>query len=323
MTNDEALSKFRQAFASGRLAHAFLVQGHPRGEGLAFARSVCQLVFCESPREGGAPCGACKACRDAAAQKSPDALWVEPEKRSRTIDAETVRETVNPWIFNTAFLGGWKVLVVLFADRFNPAAANVFLKTLEEPPPKTLILLGTNRPGEVLGTIVSRCQAVALSNGRVPPAEPWRTRCGRILAAHASTPSEVAVFATASRFMALLADIEAQAKADVAGDVNEEINEDRDALVARGRAKTLEIRRSVFVATQDWYRDLYVPASGAGDGVELCFPEFADVLRERARRADSRHALAWLRTADEIALNFDVRYMPAATVLPYWFGRLG
>ena len=323
MTLEDALSSLRHAFANGRLAHAFLVLGHPRGEGLAFAKRVCQLVFCASPRPDGSACGQCKACQDAVAQKSPDALWIEPEKRSRVIDTDTVRETVNPWVFTTAFLGGWKVLVVLFADRFNASAANVFLKTLEEPPPKTLILLVTDHPGEVLGTIVSRCQTIDLANGRVPPAEPWRTRCGQILAQHATNPSEITVFATASRFMALLAEIEEQAKAEVAEDHNEDINEDSDAITARIRAKTLEIRRSVFVAIQDWYRDLYALASGAGPDVELCFPEFADVLRERASRADSRHALAWLNTADEIALYFDVRFMPPASVLPYWFGRLG
>jgi len=73
----------------------------------------------------------------------------------------------------TAFSGGWKVGIIVGADRMQLAAANAFLKLLEEPPAKTMFLLTTDAPDMILPTIVSRTQRVdlRLSSGLLPEAD--------------------------------------------------------------------------------------------------------------------------------------------------------
>ena len=73
-----------------------------------------------------------------------------------------MRERLIEPMSTTAFSGGWKVGVIVGADRLEIAAANSFLKSLEEPPPKTLYLLLTDQPDAILPTIVSRTQRIDL-----------------------------------------------------------------------------------------------------------------------------------------------------------------
>ena len=83
---------------------------------------------------------------------------IEPEKKSRVIAVDAVR-ALNHRIQTSSFAGGWKVAVIKYADRLNDQAANAFLKTLEEPPARTLLLLLTDAPQSLLPTVVSRCPA--------------------------------------------------------------------------------------------------------------------------------------------------------------------
>lgn len=88
--------------------------------------------------------------------RHPDCFVLRPEGKARIIGVEAVRETIGN-IQRTAQAGERKVAVIFEADRMNTASANVFLKTLEEPPLSTTILLLTTRPYTLLTTIRSRC----------------------------------------------------------------------------------------------------------------------------------------------------------------------
>ena len=92
----------------------------------------------------------------------PDVVYLEPEGKSRTIHTDSMRERLIAPMSATAFSGGWKVGVIVGADRMETPAANSFLKLLEEPTPKTLFLLLTDRPDSILPTIVSRTQRIDL-----------------------------------------------------------------------------------------------------------------------------------------------------------------
>ncbi|MBO6168117.1 MAG: hypothetical protein J6P13_07195 [Kiritimatiellae bacterium] len=92
----------------------------------------------------------------------PDVAILEPEGKSRTIQIKSMRERIVVPMSAAAYSGGWKVGVIYGADRMQPAAANAFLKSLEEPTPKTLYLLLTDKPDALLATIVSRCQRIDL-----------------------------------------------------------------------------------------------------------------------------------------------------------------
>ena len=106
-----------------------------------------QLLFCESEPP---PCGECIRCRHVHDRTEPDIHWVFPEKKSRVISVDQIRDTIVSQMSQTSFGGGWKVGVITGADRLNTAAANAFLKTLEEPTEKTLFLLLSDLPQELL-----------------------------------------------------------------------------------------------------------------------------------------------------------------------------
>lgn len=105
-----------------------------------------------------------------ATHSHPDVFWIEPQGKSRTIKVERSKSDNGPGIRDgivapmsvTSYSGGWKVGVIAGADRMQLAAANSFLKSLEEPTPRTLYLLLTDRPDAVLPTIISRCQRIDL-----------------------------------------------------------------------------------------------------------------------------------------------------------------
>src|SRR5207247_10511628 len=103
-------------------------------------------------------CGQCGECRLALDDRQPNEFVVEPE--GRDIDVDTVREEVWYPAYRTAPEPGRKVFVVREADRLNPAAADVLLKVLEEPPADAVILLLSARPHELPETVVSRCHVV-------------------------------------------------------------------------------------------------------------------------------------------------------------------
>ena len=145
-----------------RLAHAYLFAGHTLEELEAVARTLAKTVNCLSPPRrtaSGAPlecCDHCDSCRRIEQYNHPDVTWLRPESRSRVITVDVIRElmqTVNLKPTVAAF----KVGVIVAADRLNVQAANSFLKTLEEPPPRSLLILLTTEPQRMLETILSRC----------------------------------------------------------------------------------------------------------------------------------------------------------------------
>ncbi len=145
-----------------RLAHAYLFIGSSLGELEDMARTLAKTVNCLSPSRraaNGMPveaCDHCDSCHRIEHYNHPDVSWLRPESKSRVITMDVIRElmqTVNLKPTVAAF----KVGVIVAADRLNVQAANAFLKTLEEPPPKSLLILLTTEPQRLLETILSRC----------------------------------------------------------------------------------------------------------------------------------------------------------------------
>jgi DNA polymerase-3 subunit delta' len=104
-------------------------------------------------------CGVCLPCRKVASGNHPDVRIVAPLKKSRIIDKDTI-EDINGFAALHAFESKWRVFVLLDADRMNLTAQNKFLKTLEEPPGRSVFILVTEYPRVLLPTIRSRCQQV-------------------------------------------------------------------------------------------------------------------------------------------------------------------
>jgi len=145
----DAFSLIAHAIDTGTTANGYLVVGGVRDNAAELTEKILGKLFPDEPEQ-------------IAAHAHPDVVWLEPEGKSRTIHVGTMRENLIAPMAVTAFSGGWKVGIVVGADRMEVTAANAFLKSLEEPTPKTLYLLLTDAPDAVLATIVSRCQRIDL-----------------------------------------------------------------------------------------------------------------------------------------------------------------
>jgi DNA polymerase III subunit delta' len=167
--HDAIVEKFRRAIGRGRLASTFLFVG-PSGIGKkTFAQKLAQGLLCERVAEERLnPCGQCPSCLQVLSLNHPDIELVTkpPDKAfiplERLIgDAEhRMREGLCYNIALKPYSGRRKVAIIDDADSLNKEGANCLLKTLEEPPPNSLlILIGTSEQRQ-LPTIRSRCQIV-------------------------------------------------------------------------------------------------------------------------------------------------------------------
>jgi DNA polymerase III delta' subunit len=162
-----AVARLKDLVASERVPPALLLQG-PRGVGKASAALAFHAALNCSKRKTDS-CGECPSCRSIANQTDPDlqridaqyqaGLRDEDSEKQRSIRIDTMRHAIEKASLRS-FQGRWKTAVVEDAHLLEIAAANAMLKTLEEPPPKTVWVLTTHRPGDLLGTIRSRCQTV-------------------------------------------------------------------------------------------------------------------------------------------------------------------
>ncbi len=149
MEVDQAFDLIARALASGDAGRGYLLCGDLRGSCDALVEAVLLHLFPDAEVQ-------------VRARTHPDLAILEPEGRSRTIHIKSMRERIVEPMAATAYSGGWKVGIVVGADRMEPAATNAFLKTLEEPPPKTLFLLLSDAPDAILPTILSRAQRLDL-----------------------------------------------------------------------------------------------------------------------------------------------------------------
>lgn len=143
---------------SQQLPHALLLMGLPGFGKRYFAERLAELILCQQPLEDR-PCGQCKNCQLLSSGHHPDFLRIVPENKSRTIRVDDIRH-LNEWVTQSAYADGYKVVIIDPADAMNLAASNSLLKTLEEPVSKTIFILVSAAPIQLLATIRSRCQFV-------------------------------------------------------------------------------------------------------------------------------------------------------------------
>lgn len=317
----EAYGLFEAAFRRGRLAHAFLLVGDTRGAAAHLTERVLQLLFCAATP---GPCGRCDRCRQVSERTWFDAVWIAPEKKSRIISVDQMRDQLLHAIGQTSLAGGWKAGVILGADRMNEAAANAFLKTLEEPPPNTIFLLLSDSPQFLLPTIISRCQRMDV--GDETPREldaPWHGQVLALLSAD-TPPGPLPAMAAATRMTAILEEMKAAARQRVDAEAQQSESEGRDednaALDARVSARYREMRTDLLLMLTHWYRDLLVLATGGDAGV-LHYREHAEALQARARRLSVAQALANVSGIADLGRQLE-RSLPEETVLAYWMDRL-
>ena len=152
--------RLRAAVATDRLPHALLFAGADGVGKRSMALAFAAWLLCD---EGGDDaCGDCASCRQVAAGSHPDFLLVAVAASKKEIGVDRARE-VKRFTQLRPMRGTLKVAVVDEAHMLTTAAQNALLKTLEEPPAHSLLILVANNPDALLPTVRSRCQRVQFS----------------------------------------------------------------------------------------------------------------------------------------------------------------
>lgn len=258
-TADEAFELLARADGANRLAHAYLITG-PEGSG---AREL-------AARLAGLILGV-----ETDPLKHPDVHVAEPESKSRRIVIDQMRGMEHQ-LQMRSLRGGRKVGIIFDADRLQEQAANAFLKTLEEPPKNTHLLLVTSLPDQLLETILSRCIEVPLRAVARRELSGGQLRLLELLRAFskAAKPDLARIFTLVREFQVLLADIKEEAG---------------DAAEAAFKAEEKHYKQSSGVSAE-WLddREKYFKALGEARyrNQRLAFVEvleqwWADVLRQQ------------------------------------------
>ncbi len=152
-SKESALELFTRARTEGRLAHAHLITGASGSGKTWLARQLAASVL---------------GCEPQALLAHPDAHFVHPESKSRRIVIDQIRG-LEAAIHRKPLVGAAKAAIIQDADRLQPQAANAFLKTLEEPPAGSFLILTSSLPEAILETILSRCVETSLLGGDTGP----------------------------------------------------------------------------------------------------------------------------------------------------------
>ncbi len=153
---ERAIRLLLRYLRAGTVPHGLLFSGE---EGIGkekAARAFAAALLCRAPGEDGA-CGACHECRLFSSSSHPNFLYIAPETQFLRIgEIRALQEE----LALKAFSDRPRAAILCPADRMTPQAANALLKTLEEPPPGTHLILVAHRIAGLMPTIVSRCQRV-------------------------------------------------------------------------------------------------------------------------------------------------------------------
>jgi DNA polymerase-3 subunit delta' len=318
MDGDRAYELIERAVRAGRVANAYLLVGGVRGMAGELADRVLHLLFGTGDL-----------------RVHPDIHRLAPAKKTRIISVDAMRERMIEPMEKTTFMGGWKAGVVLGADRLRTESANAFLKTLEEPPAHTLFLLLSERPEQLLPTIISRCQRIDLPAARAQQLEePYRTQVLDALASNDLT-GVTARAAAAAQLAAVLESLEELAAARVQEDLDEESSTageelDDDAVKALISSRYREFRADFTATLMSWFRDLMALRAAprrvsldGDDGAET--PLFNEprraVLEARARKITLAQAFRNVEAVETLATSFE-RNMPELPLLSFLTDRL-
>jgi len=310
---DEAYSLIERAVQSGRVANAYLLVGGVRGCAGELAERVLHLLFGQGDL-----------------RVHPDIHRLVPAKKTRIIPVEAMRDRMIDPMEKTSFTGGWKAGVVAGAECMRTESANAFLKTLEEPPPRTLFLLLSERPEKLLPTIISRCQRIDLPDARGQQLEePYRTQVLDVLASDALAGVTERAAATA-KLTAILEELKVKAEELVQEDLAEERSDageepDDDAVKALVSSRYREFRADFLSTLLSWFRDMMairasfrrasIGDEGGGE-VPLVNESRRTVLEERARKITLAQAFRNVEAVESLVKSLD-RNMPEEPLLSF------
>ena len=290
---EKSFELIKSAYARKRLAHAFLITGALGCGKEELASRIISML--NAPSDGGGT----DLFGDPVLEKilpldEQEGGWVRiirPRSKSRRISVKEIRDLEHT-LHLAAPKGETKVGVIVDADRMNEQAENAFLKTLEEPPDRTLLLLLSTKPQRLLPTILSRCVQVKLTGGRSLGADGGDELVNALNGvASKGFGGPIAALQMKAVFTDFLAEKKAAAEAAAKSAAKEEIATYRDGTdgtwlkeredyhKAAAEADYLEARNRYLDVILAWLADLIRIKIGAGG---LDFPESATHLEKIA-----------------------------------------
>lgn len=179
-----AWEQFRARLKSDRLAHALLLQGPGGIAKSQLARKIASSLLCLKTQNDEA-CGACRSCNLLHGGAHPEQFLVAPEEDSRDIKIKQIRGLIEHLSLTTT-ISSRKVALINPAERMNPNSANALLKTLEEPPGSSVIILVSSDPTRLPVTIRSRTQSLLVAPPSLEEGAEWLERAGNLTPEQAS-----------------------------------------------------------------------------------------------------------------------------------------
>ena len=319
----QGVELLQRSLARGRLGHAYLFAGDQLEELESLARTLAKTLNCRNPvKTGGVTtdcCDACLSCGKIDHDTHADVHWARPESKSRNITVEQTRELMREIQLKPTD-AEYKVAIIAGADRLNVQAANAFLKTLEEPPGKSVLILLSTEPQRILETILSRCLRLNFfgegTRSLDPAQKEWLVHFD-MLAAN-EQKSLLGRYRLLDALLQRLGEIRAQVEETLTArsplqqhdDIEKDLREKwEDELAAAIEAEYRRQRAEALLLVQWWLRDVWLSTlrsstatedgrTLAASGSLLKFPDIsgAGII---ARRITPRQALENLQTLEQ------------------------
>jgi DNA polymerase-3 subunit delta' len=281
LAGSPGVTVIERAISRQRLAHGVLLQGHDPAILSSLAYAIADRLLNPPGARSGFD-----------AEHHPDCISVRPVGKLRLIRVDEIRALIDR-VQVTALVGTQKVAVLHEADRMNGPAANSFLKTLEEPPPNTTLLLLTDRPYALLPTIRSRVLhfrfpaafASADAEGWPEWTADYRAWLGRladgVAGARGAAAEIMTVYGLLARFALILERATALARGERKAELTEELEEKEEAAFDVGTARALRSR--LFAEIERVTQDFARARLAAGDaGVGRAYPAAIAALEHTA-----------------------------------------
>ncbi len=319
---DTALQYIDRARAHGHLAHAYIVSGLDAGGRLAFATEIARRLNGPGRDDPSSPV-------------PPGMQVVEAQSKSRAIVIDQIR-ALEHIIHQRAGQGRHKIGVIVEADRMTQQATNAFLKTLEEPPADSLLLLLTGSPAQLLDTVVSRCLRLTLTSPETEAVALSETQARLIdaLAAHFTKPlTPVRALGVVRTYTALLAEEKAALAEACAAEYKREVahydrktdagawlRQREDYFEALAQARYLEARSRALGLVVTWFGDLVRRRSGHP---RLAFPHYEAVITQAAGALPLDDWLRRLTCLEDLRRAYETNVNEALATELAFLGAMG
>ena len=251
--HQQIIEQLQRTVASERIAGAYLFVG-PTGIGKeTVARHFAQLIFCQQEAQPPIVCGTCLACRKVDSGNHPDLQFIRPE--GSLLKIGQIRELQKQIIYEP-LEASRKVYILTDAERMNPEAENCLLKTLEEPPASSVLILLTSNLQALLATTRSRCQILQFHP------MPTQALAEILVNKFSATPEQATILAIAAdgAIGKALTQLE---KGNVHTESVPEVLKETNLLAAFRLAENFKDNPETLSELVTWYRDLLFLQQGA------------------------------------------------------------